>query len=137
MPPSDTGNLATDGYNFMITGSFTNTQELTASQRSFARPGLIRRADWTTSMGRREHGPGVIWTPTAMTGRPAFRLQGQSASEHVLGDCEYLYSAAVDLIPKENIASGLASFSKALPGNNTVSLQYFYTRTDTVTVDWT
>jgi iron complex outermembrane recepter protein len=46
------------------------------------------------------------------------------------GSCQYLYSAAVDLIPQSSSESGLISFTKALPANNTLSVQYFYSRFD-------
>jgi iron complex outermembrane recepter protein len=126
------GNLKADGYNFMVSGSYTNTQEMTASQRSWAtgfNPALgldnINGPTGTTP-GSYLDANGNDW----QIGFPA--CKGNPHPSTYIGDCEYLYSEAVDLIPKSNIASGLASFSKALPGDNTISLQYFYTRTDTV-----
>jgi len=130
------GTLATDGYNFMITGSFSNTQELTASQRSFAATGLNPARGLLNINGPTGTWPGSYLDKNGndwQTGFPG--CAGNPHLSTLVGDCEYLYSAVVDLIPKENIASGLASFSKALPGNNTVSVQYFYTRSDSVT--WT
>jgi iron complex outermembrane receptor protein len=36
----------------------------------------------------------------------------------------------VDLIPQQSTESGLISFTKTLPANNTLSIQYFYARSD-------
>jgi iron complex outermembrane receptor protein len=124
------GNLRSNGYNFMITGSYTNTQELTALQRSFASTGsdpsrgLLNTNNPGSWPGLYIDGNGNAW----QTGYPA--CSGNPHLTRVLGNCAYLYSAAVDLIPASNIASGLATFTKALPGNNTLSIQYFYTRSE-------
>ena len=130
------GNLQSDGYNFMITGSYNNTQELTASQRSFASTGFNPARGLDNINGPTGTWPGSYIDANGsnwQTGYPA--CKGNPHLSTYLGDCEYLYSAAVDLIPKSNIATGLVSFSKALPADNTLSVQYFYTRTDTV--QWT
>jgi iron complex outermembrane recepter protein len=127
------GTLATDGYNIMITGSYTNSQEMTASQRSFAATGFNPARGLNNINGPTGTWPGSYLDGNGndwQTGYPA--CAGNPHLSTYIGDCEYLYSAAVDLLPKQNIASGLASISKTLPGNNTISLQYFYTRTDTV-----
>src|SRR4029077_15679328 len=42
------------------------------------------------------------------------------------GNCAYRYSAATDLLPQSSEASGMVSFTKALPANNTLQFQYFY-----------
>ena len=46
------------------------------------------------------------------------------------GTCAYRYQAATDLLPKSSEASGLATLTKALPGNNTLQLQYLESRSD-------
>src|SRR4029077_7025676 len=46
------------------------------------------------------------------------------------GDCSYRYSAATDLLPESHDISGLVSFTKALPANNQLQLQYFYTQSE-------
>ena len=125
------GNLASDGYNFMITGNFTQQKELTASQRPFASTGYNAALGLANFNG--PYGPwpgsysdanGSLWQigyPNC-AGNPHLAATG--------GSCQYLYSAAVDLIPQSSSESGLISFTKALPGNNTLSVQYFYSRFD-------
>ena len=46
------------------------------------------------------------------------------------GDCSYRYSAATDLLPESHEISGMAEFTKALPANNQVQLQYFWTQSE-------
>ena len=44
------------------------------------------------------------------------------------GVCSYRYTAATDLVPKSDEASGMVSFTKDLPANNSLAVQYFYTQ---------
>lgn len=125
------GSLASDGYNLMVTGNFTQQKELTASQRPFASTGYNAALGLANFNG--PYGPwpgsytdanGSLW----QTGFPACAGNPHLAS--VGGSCQYLYSAAVDLIPKSSSESGLLAFTKTLPGNNTLTVQYFYSRFD-------
>ena len=125
------GNLASDGYNFMVTGNYTQQKELTASQRPFASTGYNPQlglanlngpfAPWPASYSDAN---GSLW----QTGYPT--CAGNPHLTAVAGSCQYEYSGAVDLIPKSSSESGLVSFTKTLPGNNTLSVQYFYSRFD-------
>jgi iron complex outermembrane recepter protein len=125
------GNLASDGYNFMITGNYTQQKELTAGQRPFASTGYNPQLGLANINGPTGPWPGS-YTDTAgnlwQTGYPA--CAGNPHLAAVGGSCEYLYSAAVDLIPQQSTESAMISFTKALPGNNTLSIQYFYARSD-------
>ena len=125
------GNLASDGYNFMFTGNYTQQKEMTASQRPFASTGYnaplgLQNLNGPTGPwpGSYTDANGNLW----QTGYPA--CAGNPHLAAVAGSCEYLYSAAVDLIPKSSSESGLLAFTKALPANNTLSIQYFYSRFD-------
>ena len=122
------GSLDRDGYNFMVTADFTRQQELMASQRSFSAAGFNPALGIT---GTNDPGTwpatiidanGNYWQP----GYPA--CAGNPFLTTYYGNCAYRYSAATDLIPRSYEASALASFTKALPDNNTLRLQYFYTR---------
>jgi len=121
------GNLKSDGYNFLITANFTRTQELRADQRSFATGynpalGLDNNNGLGTVPGLYQDAAGNQWN----VDYPA--CPGNPHLETTTGYCGYLYSEAVDLIPPASDFSGLMSFTKSLPGNNTLSVQYFYTR---------
>ena len=125
------GSLANDGYNLMITGNYTQQKELTASQRPFAATGLNVAGGLANFNG--PYGPwpasytdnnNNLW----QTGYPT--CPGNPHLAAVGGSCQYLYSAAVDLIPKTSSESGLIEFTKTLPANNQLSIQYFYSRFD-------
>lgn len=123
------GDLTSDGYNFLITGNYSKQQELKAYQRSFAATGFDPAQGLVN-----QNGPTGTW-PASYTdangslwqvGYPACAGNPHLTEYH--GDCMYLYSAAVDLLPKSDEASAMAQLTKELPANNTVQLQYFYTR---------
>ena len=137
------GNLANDGYNLMITGNYSQQKELTASQRPFAAtgynpagglanlngptgpwPGSYTDYYPTTTNGVVSENPTNLW----QTGYPA--CAGNPHLAAVGGSCEYLYSAAVDLIPKSTSESGMIAFTKTLPANNQLQVQYFFARFD-------
>ena len=122
------GSLSRDGYNFMITADFTRQQELRATQRSFSATGFNPALGYTST-----NNPGT-WPATIVDGNGNFwqpdfpACTGNPFLTTYFGNCAYRYSAATDLIPKSYEASALMSFTKALPDNNQVRLQYFYTR---------
>ena len=129
------GSLARNGYNFMITGSYSKQQELKAQYRSFAATGYNPGRGLANLNGPFGPWPGSyldangnlfqVGYPTC-AGNPFLTTQP--------GYCAYEYSAAVDLIPQSSELSGLVSFTKSLPDNNTLRLQYFYTRSKVT--DW-
>lgn len=123
------GDLVNDGYNFMITGSYSKQQELKAQQRPFSATGINipEGLDNTNGIGTWPgsfvDGAGNVWQVgyPACAGDPLF-LSRQN------NQCLYAYSAATDILPESSEASGMVSFTKTLPANNQVRLQYFYTR---------
>ena len=125
------GNLASDGYNFMITGNYSQQKELTASQRPFAATGYNPALGLANLNGPTGPWPGSYTDANGnlwQTGYPG--CAGNPHLAALAGSCEYLYSAAVDLIPKSTSESGLVSFTKTLPANNTLTVQYFIARFD-------
>ena len=131
------GDLLTDGYNFLIAGSYNQTNELKASQRSFSATGWNPAGGLENQNGPMGTFPASYTTTntkspdygdTWQVGYPACSGNTEFINN---GDCAYLYSAVVDLIPKSYEASGVASFTKELPGNNTAQIQYFYTQNRT------
>ncbi len=123
------GDLLDDGYNLMLTGSYGWQQELRATQRAFSAEGFYPELGVAGTTNNPGSWPATIidangsyWQPDypACTGNPFLTT--------FYGNCAYRYSAATDLIPKSDAASGLLAFTKQLPANNTLELQYFYTR---------
>jgi iron complex outermembrane receptor protein len=130
------GDLLSDGYNFMITGSYSKQQELKAYQRSFAATGF------DPSRGlMNQNGPTATWPASYFDANGSLwqvgypQCAGNPELTEYFGNCAYLYSAVVDLLPKSDETSGLAAFTKELPDNNQLSIQYFYTRSSVTT--WT
>jgi iron complex outermembrane receptor protein len=124
------GDLATDGYNFMITGSYQKQQELRATQRDFSATGF-NPAGGYTSTNNPGTWPGQVQDSNHnlyQSGYPA--CVGNPELTTYFGNCAYRYSAATDLLPKSSEASGMASFTKTLPANNQIQLQYFYTQSE-------
>jgi iron complex outermembrane receptor protein len=127
------GNLETDGYNFMVNGSFSQQKELTAAERPFTtafNPQLnlnTFNGPFGPSPGSYTDGNGDLY----QVGYP--QCAGNPHLAAVAGSCQYVYTAAVDLTPKTKSESGLVSFTKTIPGNNTLSVQYFYSRFDVQT----
>jgi len=124
------GDLANDGYNFMITGSYSKQQELQAAQRAFAAQGFNPGGGVTATNfpgswpGNVLDGNGNLW----QSGYPA--CAGNPQLTTYFGDCSYRYSAATDLLPESREISAMASFTKALPANNQVQIQYFWTQSE-------
>ena len=129
------GDLASDGYNFMITGSYSKQEELKAQQRPFSATGINipQGLDNTNGIGTWPasvvDGAGNQWQYgyPACAGDPLFLTRQNS-------QCLYEYSAATDILPQSEEESAMASFTKALPDNNQIRLQYFYTRSKLT--DW-
>jgi iron complex outermembrane receptor protein len=125
------GDLANDGYHVMISANYAQQKELTANQRSFAATGYNPSQSLANFNGPYGPWPGSytdandsLW----QVGYPA--CAGNPHLAAVAGSCQYEYSGAVDLIPESKSESALISADKSLPGNNTLSIQYFYARFD-------
>jgi iron complex outermembrane receptor protein len=124
------GDIANDGYNVMFTGSYTKQQELRATQRDFSAEGFYPGGGYTST-----NNPGT-WPASVIdsngnnyqSGYPG--CAGNNYLTTAFGNCAYRYSAATDLLPKSSEASGMVSITKALPANNQVQLQYFYTQSE-------
>jgi iron complex outermembrane recepter protein len=124
------GDLANDGYNFMITGSYTKQQELRATQRDFSSEGFNPGGGYFST-----NNPGT-WPGSVIdsngnnyqSGYPG--CAGNPLLTTYFANCAYRYSAATDLLPKSDEASGMVQFTKSLPANNQIQLQYFYTQSE-------
>lgn len=128
------GDLENDGYNVMLTGSYTKQNELKATQRDFSAYGFYPAGGYT-STNYPGNWPGNFRDANKnywQVGYPT--CAGNPYLTTYFGDCEYRYSAATDLLPDSFAVSGLASLTKSLPGNNQIQLQYFYTQSQVT--DW-
>jgi iron complex outermembrane recepter protein len=124
------GDLASDGYNFLITGSYSKQQELQATQRAFSATGF-NPALGVPNTNFPGNWPGIVQDSNGnlfQSGYPA--CAGNPQLTTYFGDCSYRYSAATDLLPESHEISGMVSFTKALSANNKVQLQYFYTQSE-------
>lgn len=122
------GNLASDGYNFMVTASFHKQQELRATQRGFSALGFNPDGG-VTNTNFPGSWPGMVLDQGGnlwQAGYPG--CAGNPQLTTYFGDCSYRYSAATDLVPQQQEVSGMVSFTKALPANNQVQVQYFWTQ---------
>jgi iron complex outermembrane receptor protein len=127
------GDLTNDGYNVMLTGSYSKQQELRATQRDFSAAGYYPAGGYTST-----NNPGT-WPGQFIDNNPAGSNTWQAgypgcAGNPLLttdfGNCAYRYSAATDLLPKSSEASGMLAITKSLPANNQIELQYFYTQSE-------
>ncbi|MEA3177906.1 MAG: iron complex outerrane recepter protein [Gammaproteobacteria bacterium] len=122
------GDLVNDGYNFMVTASYAKQQELQATQRGFSAQGFDP-ARGVTATNFPGSWPGIVQDSDSnlyQSGYPA--CAGNSQLTTYYGDCSYRYSAATDLIPQTRTISGMAAFTKTLPANNQVQVQYFWSQ---------
>ena len=129
--PLGHGDLVSDGYNVMLTANFTKQQPLLATQRSFSAYGFDPASGITGTNGEGTW-PGSIVDNNGNQWQPGFpTCRGQSIPDHVfLAAAPYRASAATDLIPESQQGSAMAQLTKTLPANNTLRLQYFYTRSE-------
>jgi iron complex outermembrane receptor protein len=123
------GDLVSDGYNFMVTASYAKQQELRATQRGFSAYGFDPARNAFASTNFPGSWPGIVQDSDGnyyQSGYPT--CAGNTQLTTALGDCSYRYSAATDLLPQTRTISGMAEFTKALPANNQVQVQYFWSQ---------
>ena len=124
------GDIKSDGYNLLVTGSYSRQNELQAPQRGFSAPGFDPAGGYFST-----NNPGS-WPGTFIDSKGNYFQSGYPGCAGnpylttFFGNCAYRYSTATDLLPESHEASGLISFTKALAGNNQIQVQYFYTRSE-------
>jgi iron complex outermembrane receptor protein len=124
------GDLANDGYNMLVTLSYSKQQELQATQRAFSAQGF-NPALGVTATNFPGSFPGNVQDSNGnlyQSGYPA--CKGNPQLTTYFGDCSYRFSAATDLEPEQHNISGMAQFTKALPANNQLQVQYFWTQSE-------
>lgn len=123
------GNLDKDGYNLLVTANYSKITELKAAQRSFAATGWNPKLGLVNQNGPMGTFPGSYTDANNnifQVGYPTCAGNPYLTKDN--GNCAYLFSAVVDLIPPQTMWSSVMSFTKALPGENTLNVQYFYAR---------
>ena len=122
------GDLDSDGYNVMITGSYTKQDELRATYRDFSAAGFSPGGGYT-STNNPGSWPGSFIDANGNNWQAGYPgCAGNNYLTKYFGNCAYRYSAATDLLPKSFQASGMVSVTKTLPANNQLQLQYLYTQ---------
>jgi iron complex outermembrane recepter protein len=129
------GNLDSDGWNLLVTGDWTKQNQLKAQQRDFASTGYDPARGLANTNGPFGPWPGALLAANGDI--YGYGYPGCAGNPHALqaqtGNCEYLYSGAVDLIPEQSVQSGMVQLTKTLPGNNQIQLQYLYTHSTVLT----
>ena len=124
------GDVKTDGYNFIVTASYSRQNELQAPNRGFSQAGYNPAGGYTST-----NNPGS-WPGTFADSNNNYYQAGYPACAGNpylttdFGNCAYRYSVATDLLPQTSNTSALVGFTKALPANNKIEAQYFYTRSE-------
>lgn len=124
------GDLVSDGYNLLVTASYAKQEELQATQRGFSAYGFDP-AGGATNTNFPGSWPAIVKDSNGnlyQSGYPA--CAGNTQLTTYFGDCSYRYSAATDLLPQTRTISGMAAFTKTLPYNNQVKLQYFWSQSE-------
>lgn len=126
------GDLASDGYNFLLSVGYSRQMELQASARSFSAAGYdpARGDSATNNPGT---WPGSVQDSNGNYFQPGYpTCAGNPYLATDQGNCAYRYSAATDLLPDHKEYSALASITKSLGANNSLQLQYFWSQADVV-----
>ena len=124
------GDLVNDGYNLLITANYSKQQELRATQRGFSAYGF-NPGGGVTATNYPGSWPGNVQDANGnlyQSGYPACAGNPQLTTYY--GDCSYRYSAATDLVPETHEISAMVEFTKALPANNQLQVQYFWTQSE-------
>jgi iron complex outermembrane recepter protein len=124
------GDLVSDGYNVMITGNFAKQEPLLASQRSFSAYGYDPALSLTSTNNPGTF-PGTIVDNNGNQWQPDYpACPGNPRLVTVSNTCAYRDDAETELLPESDQASAMVQLTKTLPANNTLRVQYFYTRSD-------
>ncbi len=122
------GDLIEDGYNILFAFNHQQQQELTASQRPFAATGYNPALGLDNQNGPMGTWPGSYTDHSGLGNTYQVGYPGCAGNTHLVpnnGNCAYLYSAVVDLIPPSTENSGLISFNKQIDSETKLNVQYF------------
>ena len=120
------GDLSKDGFNLMGSLSYNKTNEIKATQRTFANRGGADNSFYTS--------PGSYLDANGNLFSVDYPDCGKSSGVNSTylttanGYCGYKYTLATDLVPQSSVTSGMLQFTKALSADNTLKLQYFATQ---------
>lgn len=126
------GDVAKDGYNAMIAFSADRQKQMKATDRSFAKTGVIpfsnNGKDYVFFNGSIRGVPANYETYNSTTerdvlGNPFYDKNGKCPADHVYrgGACRFDYTTTIEILPESQRDSLFGSFTKAL-GEHTLSL---------------
>jgi iron complex outermembrane receptor protein len=120
------GSLSDDGYNLTGSLSYTRQNELRALQRGFAQRAGGDNAYYTSPGSYQDSNSNIFSVDYPNCGRS----NGVNSTylSTVNGYCGYQYTNATDLLPRSSVTSGVLQFTKTLPADNQLKLQYFATQ---------
>ncbi|MCH7343918.1 TonB-dependent receptor [Pelomonas sp. CA6] len=132
------GDVAKDGYNAMVAFSADRQKRMKATDRSFAKTGVIPFSNNGTNYiffnGSIRSVPANYETYNGTTGRdvlgnPYYDKNGKCPEDHVYrgGACRFDYTTTIEILPESQRDSVFGSFTKAL-GEHTLSLDVAYNR---------
>ncbi len=128
--PSDTGIWRATAITSCSRGATATSWSFRRRQRGFSAQGFnpalsVPNTNYPGSW------PGTVLDANGnlfQSGYPA--CAGNPFLTRYYGDCSYRYSAATDLLPDHHEISGMAEFTKALPANNQLQMQYIWTQSE-------
>lgn len=133
------GNLDTDGFNVLLSGSFDKRDSLSANQREFSKTGIMNFRYDGRNMGFFNGSartiPGNVWVPNVGLVNIYEVDNGVCPPLHssFFGECYFDYAATVMGYPSRQRASVMANSSFRLGADHTLKLDAYFTRTETET----
>lgn len=133
------GNLADDGYNAMFSLSLDRQKQIKATDRSFAKTGVIpfkhNGQDLVFFNGSIRSAPAnyEIYNEARgfdELGNPYYNNNGTCPPVHVYrgGACRFDYTSTIEIIPEQSRDSFFGTFSKMLAGDHKLSADFAYSR---------
>jgi len=130
------GNLDTDGYNLMFSLAYDRQDQMKATDRSFAKTGVIPFSTGGTNYvffnGSLRSVPAnyeIVDVATQgetrdLVGNPYYNANGKCPAGHVYrgGFCRFDYTSTIEILPESERTALFGSFSKKLNENHTFSL---------------
>lgn len=125
------GNLERDGYNVLLSYNHDEREQLKASDRDFAKSGIIKFGNGLTFFNGSLRGiPANYFDAADNLHNPYFDANGSCPARHVAyyGGCLFDYTSTIEIYPEQKRDSVVASFNKALGANHTLFAEYMWAK---------